>query len=609
MKTKAGLMKLVIATLAIATVLASASLISSCATTNHSHHGDRTPAGKQIADASLPALVYVSYDSNDNPRITQYAPLEKWASYEPGGRLDLLQKMFWSQARMKSTAGIKHAACFYGDANEVKKHFFATKADFSQGVRVYETKRLIVAAGKSAVAETRASEDGMMLNIGFTGPLYHTAKKEDAVEFRLSHCRAGKMPVTPVNDQLEDTAFMQKHDELWKKAYKEWQGYSAKRGVANAGPASKKPRGFNIEDAPVVPAGMKLPKFELADKFSGEDSNPRPWKGLNINEPDQALMLALLLQKHIYEGMMDDPNPEFHFIAQKNKIRHWCHMPWLQVGARGREGIHGLTKELDLAPSLMKYYQNVLPGTDWGVAFYNAVACETIQQIFGTAHKPVEKPDFFGSTVFKDGAYTAKILFTSSKDKKFENAYTWNANVSQVGEDVRSIAPVRHIQMDVAIRDSSIEGSSKELNHWVMTTYYYDPDYDYENEYKDIIKRKNPVAELKNLPEGLKKMRPQGVQFGFEKEGSIIYHNAETNGFEGRLNGPADNPASSCLSCHGTAGTKTMMSPGFMDKDSYLKAKGPDPKDGKVRFLDFSQQIALAKRNLETELRKTTTKK
>ena len=59
------------------------------------------------------------------------------------------------------------------------------------------------------------------------------------------------------------------------------------------------------------------------------------------------------------------------------------------------------------------------------------------------------------------------------------------------------------------------------------------------------------------------------------------------------LNGPADNPTASCLSCHGAAGTTTRMVPGVRDFAHYraIRAKGT---------LDFSMQLAFAKRNYET---------
>jgi hypothetical protein len=66
------------------------------------------------------------------------------------------------------------------------------------------------------------------------------------------------------------------------------------------------------------------------------------------------------------------------------------------------------------------------------------------------------------------------------------------------------------------------------------------------------------------------------------------------------MNGPADNPKASCLSCHGAAGTTIKMVPGVKDFNEYMRVKSTG--------LDFSQQLALAKRNHETRSGQITAK-
>lgn len=93
-------------------------------------------------------------------------------------------------------------------------------------------------------------------------------------------------------------------------------------------------------------------------------------------------------------------------------------------------------------------------------------------------------------------------------------------------------------------------------------------------------------------------MRPMGVQTGFdspEKGESIIFPGAYANGSGGRLNGPADNPKTSCLGCHGAAGTGAKMIPGFLSMRMFEPYKGNT-------VLDFNQQFALAKENFETDM-------
>ena len=101
--------------------------------------------------------------------------------------------------------------------------------------------------------------------------------------------------------------------------------------------------------------------------------------------------------------------------------------------------------------------------------------------------------------------------------------------------------------------------------------------------------------------EGLLRMRPIGIQTGFDPTTSMIFTGSKTNSKENEfyprendrlLNGPADNFKGSCLGCHGGAGTKVPFIPGVKDFTHYQEIR----KDG----LDFSMQLGLAKRNFET---------
>lgn len=91
-------------------------------------------------------------------------------------------------------------------------------------------------------------------------------------------------------------------------------------------------------------------------------------------------------------------------------------------------------------------------------------------------------------------------------------------------------------------------------------------------------------------------MRPMGIQTGFdspETGDTVIFPGAYANGSGGRLNGPADNPRSSCMGCHGAAGTSARMVPGFLS----MKMFAPHQNEP---MLEFNQQLALAKSNIET---------
>jgi hypothetical protein len=360
--------------------------------------------------------------------------------------------------------------------------------------------------------------------------------------------------------------------------------------------------------------GKTIPSFTLKndyDKITQEmKDRDRPWrdfenKNLDITKEEDALKFALLMQEYAYKGMIrnikNNPDLDFmpHYAKQDKKSgRYWCHMPWLNITSKGREFVHGLTKEFPLHESDAYPFVEKKNGISWGTAFYNSFACESIGDFFGTAISP-KTPEQIAAQkkiTFQDGYVATKLLFNNSTMAQFDDAYTWvvhGGTNKNMFSTKRRMQKMRHLQMDVAIKDSSILGSDPELNNWLMFTYYYDPTYI------------SPLTKKLNLPEGIRNMRPLGVQYGLSSGKSIIFNGSKNNHCikedptdrkspchslpykETRLNGPADNPISSCLSCHATSGTQVPASPGIMTDDDYTTT-------ARENTFDFNMQVHLA---------------
>ena len=130
-------------------------------------------------------------------------------------------------------------------------------------------------------------------------------------------------------------------------------------------------------------------------------------------------------------------------------------------------------------------------------------------------------------------------------------------------ESLRQMMNVAHVQMDIALKDSRLQGTKSDVKHWVMTSYYFD--LNYKNEFLDDL----------DIPEVLKHMRPIGLQYGLDAGESHIFKDAKNNHFpsskkiplgeplppeldrlQTRLNGPVDNISGSCLGCHATSGIR-----------------------------------------------------
>lgn len=500
-------------------------------------------------------------------------------------RYNFLRKLYAATTRLLKENSNRHAVCFSGSADELVAQFF------NPSIKV---------TGFDAI-KAKASED--QKTIGVT--LYPDTKavkllKKPFLHFRMNHCHeAGKNHYF----DFKKAQIAKVMDLSRLPAQVEDQINADEERTANSKTKSmnKNPDlGFQILDQPSkdeVSAAKKLPRFQMRADYQNikAKNTDRPWKDLDLNDDDDKMKFARTVLYYFYKGMADqNPKADFNFRAEKNKKADWCHMPWLNVGDSGREYVHGLTKERDLEPSTM--YPDILPGSDWGIGYYNAHGCETLGKIFGGSDHRREVPEFYAHK-FANGTMSAKILFTTSPSNYFDGSYTLTANVSQPGSNFRKLQKVRMLQIDIAVKDNAIVGTSPTADHWVMTSYYYDPTFtwDFAGEFK------NPEVA------GLMHMRPIGTHTGFDAATSFIFPGAKTNsnsetwGRDKLLNGPADNPKSSCMGCHGTAGGsysgKHKMVPGILNFPMYEQFK-------LKKHMDFSQQLGFAKRNFDTQPQK-----
>lgn len=538
-----------------------------------------------LSEPRLPAsvsakLIYYTYKVDGNlsrEEISASRWLGENGGFSEGGREDYLAKFYSANTRGISLKNIRHAACFEGRAQDLQATFFSNKEN-----------RGAIRNVEGGYVTTKPSEDGKMIGISFTH------KQKGSFHFRLTNCDFGKSGFSESLPKISSLSKGRDYNVTMKDLPKQ------RRSPANA--AADNASGFLIEDKAKIPVG--LPTFELRADYEQADAaewsvsakTERPWQGMDLTDEKERIRFVLLMQKYFYEGMatQDLKNPDMNFIAKNNKTRFWCHMPWMQVGISGREAVHGLTKELDLRPS-KDIYPLATPGSDWGVAYFNAPGCRTLKKVFGSISKPNQVPDF-SNVNFEQGTVIVKILFTTANFPQIENAFKWHANASEPGSPERSIKVVRHIQMDMTIKDSSLKGANALLGHNLMTAFYYDPTYNYEAEIQPVIGDANILNEIPNLPSALKQMRPMGLQVGYsgpDTGDTIVFPGAKTNGSKGRLNGPADNPKTSCLGCHGPAGTGARMVPGFLSMDMANEYKN-------VQGLDFNQQLAVAKDYYET---------
>ncbi|REK06403.1 MAG: hypothetical protein DWQ36_13480 [Acidobacteria bacterium] len=347
----------------------------------------------------------------------------------------------------------------------------------------------------------------------------------------------------------------------------------------------------------VPPEGYTGPVFRLSDGYPTslpDERADQPWRDARFDamfdpSTDQATKTQLA-NDYIWAVMRysQEGNLENDWDVCENTQRNWYHMPFQTYDVlSGREFTHGLTREAPVKFSV-NTTSDLLDTTMWAVGYFNPTAAYTLGQIWeadGTPEFPTENIDF------AEGAVVAKPLFNTSSPAQLpvlSNMPAWKANISEpsfcackpaAGESSCSMVeqsqqcprsldaygPVSLLQFDIAVKDSRAPGTA-----WVFGTFVADG------------------VRKAGEPEPWNRIAPLGLMWGVEPPpaGQLAYdHPADprTNGFEDmvifwdtvdmlneygggqkelwpghlgcnqRLDGPADNQNSACMSCHMTA--------------------------------------------------------
>jgi len=341
-----------------------------------------------------------------------------------------------------------------------------------------------------------------------------------------------------------------------------------------------------------------------------------PWSGIDFRTDPVAYMKTVL--SYVLEGM-----DKSIWDGKANAVRQWYHAPWMHEGYNGREFIHGLTRERssrsgDLGAGQTKCYQN------WAVSITNPIGGYTYGQVWGNglALPDARKSQFSPGTVF------AKLLFTQAPASEvpfLAGAPEWEANINDPidlfpasGADpcpsnrsTRFPQKVRLLQFDIAVRHDATEAATG----WVYGTFAYDG----RTAGTDAWAKLKPVGLMWGNDPTLTDSAAAG---GVKPTQSIVLTDLGLGrpfGRGGRMNGPADNPESACLSCHAAAQYQSiarLIPPRTASENDVLcwfrnlprgTAFGYGPDDGEhtcgdvpstgAVSLDTSLQIAVGLRN------------
>jgi hypothetical protein len=292
------------------------------------------------------------------------------------------------------------------------------------------------------------------------------------------------------------------------------------------------------------PQGWTGPVFKLSQNYPQSlpgISNP-PWLQFDFTNPTQAPQYLNAVLNYCLQGNTAD---NFADVSQ-NRVRKWYHAPWLHVGASGREFIHGMTRERpsrvgELGPAQTEQHDN------WAVGFYNSRG----GYVLGRVWRDEQNPDPTRAR-FPAHTVTCKLIFTTAPLEQvpyLDGSLTWQGDINRAtNADPRP--ELRLLQVDVAVRDPRADPTTG----WVFGTFQYEKD---ASTSADWWMHLAPVGLMwgNDAPRVLIEQPPR-EQWINTSRGQQLHL-----GLRGLLNGPIDNPRSSCIACHGLAQVATVDDP------------------------------------------------
>ncbi|WP_246317324.1 hypothetical protein [Hyphomicrobium methylovorum] len=335
------------------------------------------------------------------------------------------------------------------------------------------------------------------------------------------------------------------------------------------------------------PVSYKGRVFKLSQNYPNQlpPKENYPWLKIPFKDGGPVDARAYL------QAMLDyglEGNIEVDFYVEDNKTRRWYGAPWMDwntevasdwPGTDGREYIHGLTHEFDSAGNTFGEAQVGFVDT-WAQAYMNDRYGFGLGQVYCDPDDPKPgalNPDPTGLNTFPDGSFVIKLLFSTVSEAELptvKGAFEWDANI-YINKDpqFRNAGPlsrferrtekVRLIQIDLQVRDE------RSTTGWLLGTYGYNGNAKGDTPWKRMVPLglqwgNNPkvtFAETCAGPNGpcdYDKLTEQWINRQAVVDLATPPLNFNHLGYGGRLAGPVDNPKSSCMGCHQTAGFPTV---------------------------------------------------
>ncbi len=352
------------------------------------------------------------------------------------------------------------------------------------------------------------------------------------------------------------------------------------------------------------PPGWPGHVFKLSQAYPASAPPPvnPPWSGIDPKHDPNKYAYAVL--SYFYEGNIHGGGTiENDFDPALNKVRRWYNAPFQDLGLFGREYIHGLTEERNSAPGELTPQQTSV-WTNYAVGYYNAPGATVIHGVWNPWRaKAGSQPDIDAAATVPEGTVAAKLLFTTASTGPngevpfIADAPAWNAYVYQNVHGYPSSAPgaknprivrkVRLLQIDFAVKDKSAGKPG-----WFFGTFVYGGGPGYTGPklgtgWRDVapvgLMWGNDPGYVPPSPQPSSSPAPSGLKETWLNPSVHMLH----YGYQNRLNGPVDNPVSSCMSCHSTGeiGKKNPLAPGSgMIPPIPMPSPSPLPPNNDVEY-------------------------
>ena len=300
------------------------------------------------------------------------------------------------------------------------------------------------------------------------------------------------------------------------------------------------------------PTGWTGPVFKLSQSYPAQlptstTDTAHPWKSFNFKTKAGATQYLDAVLQYCFAGNLNtaSPNDSFADIAT-NSVRKWYHAPWLDVGSKGREFVHGLTKERPSRPTELGAAQTT-QHDNWAVGFYNPLGGYVIGRVWKNESEPDPR-----KAIFVEGTVSCKLIFTTTPLAQapfLDGSLTWQADVNRSKSATAARPDVRLLQMDVAVKDNRAGPTG-----WVFGTFEYSKSASASAQWWDHLV---PVGLMwgNDVTHIIAKQPSQEQQINDTRNPALHL------GYRGLLNGPIDNPNASCMGCHGAADIAVKSSP------------------------------------------------